>query len=253
MQHFYVLRIKNWKRWGLLVTAALFSAVFLWVEVESSFSVFSTEENPAALSKGSEKDPNIALTFNVSWGNEKIEPTLEQLKKHQIKATFFVSGEWAERHPDLVKKIKDDNHEIGMMGYRYKNYVEQELEQVRKDLIYAKEIFNKLGYPDTKLLRTPSGHFNPEILELAESQGYKVIHWNVNPQDWKNPGEQQIIDHVMSNTKNGDIILLHASDSVKQTPEALEIILPGLKNKGFEYVTISELISRAESDEKVVE
>ncbi|WP_226038463.1 polysaccharide deacetylase family sporulation protein PdaB [Aquibacillus saliphilus] len=253
MQHFYVFKAKNWKQWGLLLVAALFSAIFLWVEAESAFSVFSTDENPAALSKGSDKDPNIALTFNISWGNEKVEPILEELKKHEIKATFFVSGEWAERHPDLVGKIKEGEHELGMMGYRYKNYVEQEKEQVRKDLIYAKDIFTTLGYKDIKLLRTPSGHINPEVLDLAESQGYKVIQWNVNPQDWKNPGEQQIIDHVMANTSKGDIILLHASDSVKQTPAALKTILPGLKNKGFKYVTISELISRADSNSNEVE
>ncbi|MDL4841425.1 polysaccharide deacetylase family sporulation protein PdaB [Aquibacillus rhizosphaerae] len=253
MQHFYVLNVKKRSRLGLVLAAALFTAIFLWVETESSFSVFSTKDNPAALSKGSEDDPNISLTFNISWGNEMVEPILEQLKKHDVQATFFVSGEWAERHPALLKKIEEDEHEIGMMGYRYKSYLKQEQEQIKKDLLYAQEIFSKLGYEDTKLMRTPSGHFNKKILELIENQNYKVIQWNVNPEDWKNPGEQIIIDRVMEKTSNGDIILLHASDSVKQTPKALETILPGLKNKGFEFVSISELISRAESKSEEVE
>ncbi len=252
MKHFYVMKVNRWKRWAFIVVAALFSAFIIWVDNESSLSVFSTKERPAALSKGSEQDPNIALTFNISWGNEKVEPILEQLNKHEVKATFFLSGEWAERHPEIVDKIAE-KHEIGMLGYRYKSYLKQEKEQVRKDLLYAKEVFRKLGYPDTKLLRTPSGHFDKEILKMAEELGFDVIQWNVNPHDWQNPGEQEIIDEVMKNTTNGDIILLHASDSVKQTPGALKTLLPGLKNKGFQYVTISELISRIEAKSKTID
>ncbi|WP_407271401.1 polysaccharide deacetylase family sporulation protein PdaB [Radiobacillus sp. PE A8.2] len=253
MQHFYTVKAKHWKTWLTILVAALFTAIFIWVETESSFSVFSTQDKPAALSKGNENDPNIALTFNISWGNEKLEPILEQLSEHKVKATFFVNGEWAERHPELVDKIKENEHELGMMGYRYKSYVKQDIEQVRKDLLYAREIFRKLGYPDTTLLRTPSGHFNAEVLKLAESLGFTVVQWNVNPNDWENPGEQKIIDHVMNKTSKGDIILLHASDSVKQTPQALTSILPGLKSKGFDYVTISELISRAEAKSEMIE
>ncbi|SDK57180.1 polysaccharide deacetylase family sporulation protein PdaB [Sediminibacillus albus] len=253
MEHFYVLKWNRWKRWAFIMIAALFSAFILWIDSESTLSVFSSKESPAALSKGNDQDPDIALTFNISWGNEKVEPILEQLKKHKAKATFFLSGEWAERHPEIVDKIAEDEHEIGMLGYRYKSYLSQEKEQVRKDLTYAKEVFRKLGYPETKLLRTPSGHFNKEILAMAEELGFKVIQWNVNPQDWKNPGEQNIIDNILKNTANGDIILLHASDSVKQTPSALETVLPGLKNKGFHYVTISELIARTEAESEAIE
>ncbi|WP_077624003.1 polysaccharide deacetylase family sporulation protein PdaB [Sediminibacillus massiliensis] len=253
MNHFYVWKASRWKRWSIIMVAALFSALLLWVEDESTYSVFSTKEKPAALSKGSEEDPNIALTFNISWGNEKVGPILDQLKKHNATATFFISGEWAERHPEIVDQIVQDKHEIGMLGYRYKSYLKQEKAQVRKDLLYAKEVFRKLGYPDVKLLRTPSGHFNQEILQLSESLGFQVIYWNINPHDWQNPGTQKIVDNVLKNTSKGDIVLLHASDSVKQTPGALETILPGLKNKGFEYVTISELISRADAHSKSVE
>ncbi|GGM43384.1 polysaccharide deacetylase family sporulation protein PdaB [Paraliobacillus quinghaiensis] len=248
MTYFLTIKLKKIKRTSLLLLLAFFTALFLWVESESDFSVFSSKDNPAALSQGSPDDASIALTFNISWGNEMVEPTLKKLKQNDVKATFFLIGEWAEHHPDLVEQIEADGHEIGMMGYRYKSYLKQEIEQVRKDLIKAKDVFTTLGYPEMKLLRTPSGHINDEILKLAETQGYDVIQWNINPRDWKNPGTQKIIDRVMKNTDNGDIILLNASDSVKQTPEALDTILPGLKKKGFSYVTISEMITRAKAE-----
>ena len=252
MQHFYVLEFSKWKRWAIIVLLALFTATFLWSEQDGAFSVFSKEE-PVVFSKGNADEENISLTFNISWGEEKVHDILSQLEQKQVQATFFVSGEWAERHPDILKKITDNKHELGMLGYRYKSYLDQEIEQVRKDLHYAKEVFRKLGYENVELLRTPSGHFNKEIIKLAEQLEFKVVHWSINPNDWKNPGTQIIIDSIMTQTSNGDVLLLHASDSAKETGKALQTTLPGLENKGFKFVTISELINQADSNSKLVE
>lgn len=252
MNHFYVVKFHKWKRYLIVVLFALFTAAILWFQSNGAFSVFSSED-PAALAKGNTKEPNISLTFNISWGEEKVHNILKQLDQKQVQATFFVSGEWAERHPKILKKITDGNHELGMLGYRYKSYLDQEIDQVRKDLVYAKNIFGKLGYKDINLLRPPSGKFNKEIVQLAEKLGFTVIHWSVNPNDWKNPGTKKIENLVMEQTANGDILLMHASDSVTQTAEALKTILPGLKNKGFQFVTISELINQAHAESKLVE
>src|SRR5699024_12758452 len=116
-----------------------------------------------------------------------------------------------------------------MLGYRYKSYLDQEIEEVRKDLLHAEEIFDKLGYEDVELLRTPSGHFNKEIIELAEEMGYKVIHWNVNPHDWKNPGTQTIIDNVRSETADGDVILMHALYCAMKTAQSYQKTSPWSK------------------------
>ncbi|MFC4559624.1 polysaccharide deacetylase family sporulation protein PdaB [Virgibacillus kekensis] len=252
MDHFYTFRLHKWKRYAVVVLVAFITAALLWIQNNEVFTAFSNEE-PAAVSRGDADKPAISLTFNISWGEEKVHSILKQLEQAQVQATFFVSGEWAERHPKILEKINEGDHELGMLGYRYKSYLDQEIDQVRKDLLHAKEIFGKLGYKDITLLRPPSGHFNKEIIELAEKMGFTVIHWNVNPNDWKNPGTQKITDFVMKETGNGDILLMHASDSVKQTADALKTILPGLKNKGFTFVTISELISQAHAESKLVE
>lgn len=250
-EHFYVWRFK-WKKWLTIIGCAMAAAIFLWFQQVNVWSVFSGEKS-SILGKGNKKEPNISLTFNISWGEERAHDILKQLKEHQVQATFFVSGEWAERHPDIVEKIVEGKHELGMLGYRYKNYVEQEVDQVRRDLQHAKEVFTKLGYKDISLLRTPSGHFNEEIIKLAGNLGLQVVHWNQNPNDWQNPGQQKIVDHLMKHTSNGDIILLHASDAVKQTANALKTVLPGLKNKGFTFVTITELINQADAKAKIVD
>src|SRR5699024_9597009 len=139
MQHFYVWHWKHWKRWFVVLTLALVTATTLWFQYNGTLSVFSTDK-PSAFSKGNKKSNNIAITFNISWGEKKIHDILKVLKKHQVQATFFVSGEWAERHPDILEDITDDKHELGMLGYRYKSYLDQDIDAVRKDLTYAKEI-----------------------------------------------------------------------------------------------------------------
>ncbi|GAA0425093.1 polysaccharide deacetylase family sporulation protein PdaB [Agaribacter marinus] len=252
MEHFYVWRFNRWKRWLVVILFALFTATFIWFERNGSFSVFSNKE-PTALTKGNANESDIALTFNISWGEERVYDILKTLEEKNVQATFFVSGEWAERHPDILKKITEGKHDLGILGYRYKSYLDQDIEEVQRDLKKAREAFDKLGYDDVNLLRPPSGHFNKEIIEVAENMDYKVIHWNVNPNDWKNPGTDSIVDTVMKKTTNGDILLFHASDSAKQTASALKTILPGLKNKGFTFVSITELINQAHAEPKLVD
>ena len=252
MEHFYFFDFTRKRRFLYLGILGFFVVGLIMLQI--NFGVLganSSEE--VALTKGNGDEPNIALTFNISWGEERVHDILERLNEEDVQATFFLSGEWAERHPTIVEKIAENNHEIGMLGYRYKSYLDQELEEVRRDLFLAEEVFGKLGHDDVQLLRAPNGHFNEEIVELAQSMGFEVVHWNVNPNDWENPGAEYIVDTVMESTSNGDILLLHASDAVKHTSEALETILPGLKNKGFTFVPISALISEASTDIELVD
>lgn len=252
MAFFHVIKIEKWKRLAIVMLLALFTALFMWSEQGRVLFVFSDNE-PVALTKGNANENKIALTFNISWGEEKVYDILDELSKEQIQATFFVSGEWAERHPQIVERIVEEKHELGMLGYRYKSYLDQEIGQVRKDLLYAKEIFRKLGYEDVNLLRPPSGDFNKEVIQLAQELGFEVIHWNINPNDWESPGTERIVNAVMSQTTGGDIILLHASDSAKQTAKALQTILPGLTNKKLQFISISELINNAEAKTEEIE
>ena len=252
MEHFYVFDFTRKRRFLYLGIIGFFIVGFIMLQLNYGL-IGVNDSNEVALTKGNVDEPNIALTFNISWGEERVHDILEKLSEEEVQATFFLSGEWAERHPTIVEKITEGSHEIGMLGYRYKSYLDQEIEEVRRDLFLAQEVFEKLGLEDISLLRAPSGQFNEEIVELAQSMGLEVVHWNVNPNDWENPGTEHIVDTVMESTSNGDILLLHASDSVKQTAGALETILPGLKNKGFSFVSISTLISEANTDIQLVD
>ncbi|AIE58683.1 polysaccharide deacetylase family sporulation protein PdaB [Bacillus methanolicus] len=239
MNFFLVLRGKTLKQFLVVVIAAFFTAWFLYAESSIRIPVFSTKDGPKAVYKG---EKNVALTFNIGWGDEKAKPILDVLKKENVKAaTFFLSGSWAERHPDLVNRIVKDGYEIGMLGYVYKDYTELEEDKVRQDIVKAQEVFKKLNVKNVKLLRAPTGHFDKTTLKLADHFGYTVVHWSVDSKDWTNPGSE-IIKKNVSKAKKGDIILLHASDSAKQTASALPGIIQVLKKKNLKLVTVSDMI-----------
>ncbi|MFC4404958.1 polysaccharide deacetylase family protein [Gracilibacillus xinjiangensis] len=250
MRRLYIVDIKKQRKLFFILPIALFAAIFLFLGTNYSFTVFSNQDEPKALSTGNQDHQSIALTFNISHGSEQVEPILNQLAKSNVIATFFVSGEWAERHPDLLEKIKEAKHEVGMLGYRYSPYEEQNIERIRQDIAKAKETFSKLGYEDTYLFRSPNGYLNKEMLQIIENQGLKMIHWSINPNDWKNPGTEVITDHILSNVENGAIILLHASDSVRQTDKALAIVIPEIKQRKLDILTVSELITHAEGSQQ---
>lgn len=252
MQHFHVFHFNKKNQFILIGILAFFTAVILFFNQTGLYNMF-IDEQEASIMKGNAKTQSVALTFNISWGEEKVFDILDTLKKHKVKATFFVSGEWAERHPQILEAIVEQRHELGMLGYRYQNYLDQDLVQIRKDLIYANTVFKKLGYDNIDYVRAPSGYFNEEMITLAEGLGFQVIHWSINPNDWKNPGVNDITNFVIEHTSNGDIILLHASDSAKQTAKALEQIIPSLQKEKLTFVSISELLSEVSIDEKLVE
>lgn len=251
MKHFSVWNFNKKRRLITLIVIAFCIAVMLFMYPMNVFQIF-TGADKMVINKGNTSEKNVALTFNISWGEEKVHDILKTLKAHDTEATFFLSGEWAERHPQIVEKIQQDKHQIGMLGYRYKNYLDQDLEQVKKDMQHAKEVFEKMEI-DTTLIRPPSGVFDKETVELAKSLDLKVVHWSVNPDDWKNPGKKELTTRLMEQTGKGDIILLHASDAAKQTAEVLQAVLPDLQNEQFTFVTISTLIEEVSVKEKLIE
>src|SRR5690554_5191782 len=124
MTFFYTIKFSRLKKYVIVVSIFLLALVFIILKGNQNLMVFSTGDQPRALSKGNPDSNNISLTFNITWGDTILEPILDQLKKHGVTATFFLLGEWAEHHPHLVELIDQEGHEIGMLGYRYKSYLE---------------------------------------------------------------------------------------------------------------------------------
>jgi len=195
--------------------------------------------------------PQIALTFDISWGKENVQPILEILRQENIKATFFLSSPWAEKNVELVKAIVADGHEIGSHSRRHVDLNTLSEAELAKELDVSKEVLERISGKRINLLRPPNGAYDSQVIALCNARGYHVIQWSVDSLDWKKPGAQAIINNVVNGRQKnkgaspGDILLFHASDSAPHTPEALPAVIKALKAKNYELVPVGVLLKNA--------
>lgn len=243
--NFYVFSGKKIKRYFFVFVALVFAIGVVYVESDN-ITVFS-EGAPSAIYSVPTEKKVIALTFDISWGEKRTDPILDILKEKGIqKATFFLSSPWSKTHPELVKKIADTGYEIGSHGHKHVNYSSLSEEEIQKQIKTAHSTLTELTGKAPNLIRMPNGDFDKRVLRIANNLNYKVIQWDTDSLDWKNPGVDAIVNRVVTKAHPGDIVLLHASDSCKQTHLALPVIIDQLRAKGYEFVTVSELLNQTE-------
>lgn len=252
MNVIWAINGRKLKRYAILLVGALFTASVFYVQ-KDSVPIFQTAASAEsqAIYKVPTEAKKLALTFDISWGNERPGPILDLLEKKGVKdATFFLSSPWADHHPDIVKRIHEMGFEIGSHGHKHDNYTRYKDDEIRQQLLKSTNILKSITGKTPTLLRTPNGDYDKRVLSIAQELGFTVIQWNTDSKDWQNPGVEKIVQNVLNSAEPGDIILLHASDSSKQTHEALPQIIDGLRNMGYEFVTVSELLAGVKTDIK---
>jgi polysaccharide deacetylase family sporulation protein PdaB len=192
--------------------------------------------------KASITEKVIALTFDISWGEKTPPLVLDELKKYGLKATFFLSGPWAKNHPDLVQRIIAEGHEIQSHGHAHVNYSQLSREEAAENIQKAHAILKGYTGKEPRYIRPPNGDFNDQSLQTALDLGYQTATWSLDSRDWMNPGVEAIEKRVLDRIQPGDIVLLHASDTARQTNLALPRIIESLRGKGYKMVTLSELL-----------
>ncbi|MFY9120257.1 MAG: polysaccharide deacetylase family sporulation protein PdaB [Syntrophomonadaceae bacterium] len=190
----------------------------------------------------------VALTFDISWGNQTPMPVIEILKENKIKATIFLSGPWVKQNPDVVKRIKEDGHEIGSHGYRHINLSNLSKTEIKDEINKAHQNIKEVAGVEPSLIRTPNGDYSDQVIEAIHESNYEAIQWSVDSLDWMNPGVDTIVERVSKRVHPGAIILMHASDSCKQTTDALPRVIDNLHKQGYEIVTVSELLKMGEKE-----
>ncbi len=182
----------------------------------------------------------IAVTFDAAWGAQDTEELLEILDKYNAKATVFCLGQWVKDNPEEVKMFYDNGHEIGNHSYSHPAFSKISREEIRKEITDCNEIIKEVTGEYPALLRAPSGDYDNKSIEACESMGMKMIQWDADSVDYKGISVNEIYERIIKNTENGSILLFH--NGVENTPAALEKILEALKNDGYEFVTVSQLI-----------
>ncbi|HJV47072.1 MAG TPA: polysaccharide deacetylase family sporulation protein PdaB [Bacillota bacterium] len=253
MKFFWILNGRKFKQYFVMFVATIFAVGIAYAE-KQNIAVFTLGNGPTAIYKVETKQKKLALTFDISWGEQRAIPILDVLKQKGVKnATFFLSAEWSKDHPDIVKRILDQGYEIGSHGYKHINYSRLTDEEIRTQMKKADGILQQLTGKKTALIRTPNGDIDKRVLTIADEMKYTVIQWDTDSKDWLNPGVDQIVQNVVKKAHPGDIILMHASDSCKQTHLALPTIIDDLKQKGYDFTSVSGLIADTKVQTKDVD
>ena len=186
--------------------------------------------------------PKVSLSFDAAWGNEDTNDLLSILAKHNVKTTFFMTGGWVESYPEDVKAISDAGHDLGNHSENHKQMSQLSAEECKDEIQKVHDKVKELTGKDMFLFRPPYGDYNDTLIEAANGLGYHVIQWDVDSLDWKDYGADAIVSKVVDHPHlgNGSIILMH--NGATYTKDALEQVITGLTDKGYEIVPISELI-----------
>ena len=190
------------------------------------------------------KEPKIALTFDAAWGNEDTQKILKVLKKHDVRVTFFMTGGWVENYPDDVKAILAAGHDLGNHSENHKNMSQLSDAEKKEELMKVHDKVRTLTGYEMFLFRPPYGDYDNAVVNVAKDCGYYTIQWDVDSLDWKDYGVDSIIKTVTEHKHlgNGSIILCH--NGAKYTAQALDTLITKLKEKGYTFVPVSELIYR---------
>ena len=185
----------------------------------------------------------VALTFDDGPTKAHTDEILAILRDEKIKATFFAMGAEIEKNPGELEKIVAEGHEVGNHTFNHERMILVTPDFVKKEIESTDELIRKSGYQGEITFRPPFGKKLFALPYYLSQNNRKTITWDVEPETFVEKSED-VIKYTLENAKNGSIILLHvAYDSRRESMKSVQPIIKGLKEKGFEFKTVSELIT----------
>ncbi|PWA13551.1 hypothetical protein DCC39_01265 [Pueribacillus theae] len=195
---------------------------------------------PSPIYKGNPKKEMVSFQINVAWGNEFIPEILKTLKKHDVKATFFLDGSWTKKNPRLAKMLVEEGHEIGNHAYSHPDLRRSSAKKIREEIQMTNEIIEATIDKTPKWFAPPSGSFNDNVVKIAHGFHMKTVLWTVDTVDWKSPNPDVMANNIIQKVHPGAMILMHPTES---TAAGLEKMINGIEEKGLKIGTVSELLS----------
>ncbi len=184
----------------------------------------------------------VSLTFDAAGDAGGVRDILEILDVNQVRAAFFVTGRWAQEHPAEIREIAEAGHDIGSLGMNGTDMGRLTKTEISRELEQAHEAVRELTGVEMKLCRAPYGNCSSALLETARLNHYLTVQWDVDSGDWKDYGQDAVIAKVTQNDslKNGSVIRMHSG--AKYTAQALDAVIRGLREMGYEAVPVSQLV-----------
>ncbi len=186
----------------------------------------------------------IALTFDDGPHPHYTDRILDVLESEGVKATFFVIGENVAAYPEVTRRVFLAGHEIGNHTYTHPLGGKVCLSEMEKEIQKTDLLLEKLGCPAVRLFRPPQGKYPAGLASCLQESGKMTVLWNIDTRDWDKRTEEQIINEVETKVRGGDIVLFH--DFVggeSATVPAIKKLIPALKERGYRFVTVSELLA----------
>lgn len=186
--------------------------------------------------------PVIAMTFDDGPHATNTPRLLDMLRQRNIKATFFVVGRNVREYPQIVRRILAEGHELANHTWSHQALSGMSAERVHEELSKTHEAVREVAGYQMRLMRPPYGATNLRVKQQCYTEfGYPTILWNVDPLDWKKPGASAVANRIISATHAGSIILAH--DIHASTIDAMPQTLDTLLAKGYQFVTVSQLMN----------
>ena len=189
----------------------------------------------------------IALTFDDGPYPPYTEQLLKVLAQKHVKATFFMVGENAAEHPELVREVQAQGHLIALHAGYHKDLLKLSSGEVRENIAYGKSTLTSITGTAPRYMRPPHGFKDWSVVSAIEAAGLQTTNWSIIPRDWTNPGAQVIADRVLEKAEPGAVVRLHDGASPQkqasreQTIEAVGLIIDALRAQGYEFVTVEEI------------
>ena len=190
----------------------------------------------------------IYLTFDCGYENGNTEPILDALKKHDVKATFFVVGNFLETSPEIVKRMIAEGHTVGNHTYHHLDMSSiSSMDAFKKETQDVENLFEQItGTPITKFYRPPQGKYNIENLKMAQELGYHTFFWSLAYVDWyqdKQPTKDEAFGKLLKRIHPGAIVLLHSTSSTNA--QILDELLTKWEEMGYTIKPLTELAGAA--------
>lgn len=231
----YVVTKKTLIFAACLLLAAAFAIPTVYESVETSVSA---RELPIYSVDCTGK--KIAITFDSAWNDDDIDKIITVLNEQNCPATFFVTGDWAERFPESLKKLYAAGHEIGSHSYNHTLYSTLSKDEIIADMDKCDSVIESVLGFRPNIMRAPSGDYTNNSILACKETGRFCIQWDVDSLDWKELTEEEMKSRIFDRVQPGSILLFH--NGTKQTADALPGILTALKNEGYTFVKVSDLI-----------
>lgn len=229
----------SWKC-ALMGVVTLLLSLFVLLGIAANTIHTQAQKRELPIYSVAVNEKKAAVGINCAWDDSELSRLLEILKAHEVKATFFIVGDWCDRYPQAVKQIAKEGHEIGSHSDTHPDMTKLSREQIIAQLDRSKQKLEQVSEQKVSLFRPPSGAYNNLTIETARELGWEVIQWSNDSIDWKTPPVEEMVSRVCKKAAPGDIMLFHLGK--KNTPLAMEKILDELCAQGYEFVPVGELI-----------